>query len=244
MKACSSPSRLLRLALAGLLVFSTTHVPRLAAQAPGVGSGDADAIPPAARRIARPALDQMLALAPTARSIRQAPAFRIVVVRGDGAINNISQRTAGEPIVEIRDENDNPVGGVAVTFLIPEGGAGGTFANGETSLTVVTDANGQAAGTGLSPNTTQGPFEIQVSATVQQQTLTAAITQTNTLTGVLAGVGGGISTKMILILAAIGGAAAAGTAVALSGGDNGDNGPAAIPVVLQPGSPTVGPPPQ
>lgn len=242
MKAFSSPSRMLVFVLAGLLVSSTIHVPVLRAQSVG---GKTRALDPGARRIVRPALDQMLALSPIPRRIiPQAAAFRIVVVRGDGAVNNISQRTAGEPIVEIRDENDNPVGGAAVTFLLPDAGPGATFANGESTLTVVTDANGQATGTGLTPNTTQGEFQIQVSATVEEQTLTTAITQTNTLTGVLAGAG--ISTKMILILAAIGGAAAAGTAVALSGGGNGGTppGPGPVPVVFQTGTPTVGAPPQ
>ena len=38
---------------------------------------------------------------------------RIEVVEGDGAINNIRQRTAREPIVQVEDENHKPVAGAA-----------------------------------------------------------------------------------------------------------------------------------
>jgi hypothetical protein len=68
----------------------------------------------------------------------QAPAhtLNLVIVEGDGAINNIRQRTAREPIVQVEDENHKPVAGAAVIFLLPEHGAGGTFADGSHSLTV------------------------------------------------------------------------------------------------------------
>ena len=41
------------------------------------------------------------------------PALHIVIVEGQGAVNNIRQRTAREPVVEIRDENDMPVEGTS-----------------------------------------------------------------------------------------------------------------------------------
>jgi hypothetical protein len=68
----------------------------------------------------------------------------IVIVEGEGAINNVRQRVAREPIVQVEDENRRPVAGAAVTFLLPNQGAGASFANGAQSLTITTDAQGRA----------------------------------------------------------------------------------------------------
>src|SRR5271165_2367219 len=92
----------------------------------------------------------------------QEPAHKLnlVIIEGDGAINNIRQRTAREPIVQVEDENHKPVAGAVVVFLLPYQGAGGTFANGSHSLTVITDDQGRAVARGFHPNTAQGQFEI------------------------------------------------------------------------------------
>jgi hypothetical protein len=50
--------------------------------------------------------------------------IQIVIVEGEGAINNIRQRVAREPIIQVEDENRRPVAGAAVTFLLPNQGAG------------------------------------------------------------------------------------------------------------------------
>ena len=54
----------------------------------------------------------------------------ISILEGEGAINNIRQRTAREAIVQVQDENHKPVAGVAVTFFLADHGASGVFANG------------------------------------------------------------------------------------------------------------------
>ena len=60
----------------------------------------------------------------------QAGQLNLVIVEGEGAINNIRQRTAREPIVQVEDENHRPVAGAAVVFALPSNGASGVFANG------------------------------------------------------------------------------------------------------------------
>lgn len=163
--------------------------------------------------------------------------IRIVIVEGEGAINNVRQRVAREPIVQVEDENRRPVAGAAVTFLLPNQGAGATFANGGQSLTITTDAQGRAVARGLRPNNVNGQYEIRVNASSQGRTATATISQTNAVAAGAAAAG--LSTKLIAILVAAGGAAAAGAVVATRGG-NGSNGP--TPTVIVPGSPTVGGP--
>ena len=169
--------------------------------------------------------------------------LHIVIVEGDGAINNVRQRVAREPIVQVEDENRRPVAGAAVTFLLPNQGAGATFANGARSLTITTDAQGRAAARGLRPNNVNGRYEIRVNASHQGQTSSTTINQSNALTAAAAA--GGISAKLLTILAIAGGAAVAGAFAATRGGGGG-NTPGtpggAAPTVIVPGTPTVGGP--
>lgn len=161
----------------------------------------------------------------------QDQAFRVVVIEGEDGVNIIQQKTAVRPVVEVRDRNDLPVSGAIVTFSI-EGGKAATF-GGASSLTVATNAAGQAAVTSLTP-AAAGAFQIQVSAAFQGQVATATIAQTNVMTAAQAAAataagstgsasggsaggasggaagGGGLSTTTI----AIAGAAVAGGAVA------------------------------
>lgn len=169
--------------------------------------------------------------------------LNLVVVEGEGAINNIRQRTAREPIVQVEDENHKPVAGAAVVFLLPDQGASGTFANGSHTLTVTTDAQGRAVAHGFKPNNLQGQFNMRVSASFQGKTATATISQTNVVTGAAAGAAAtGISLKLIVILA-VAGAAAAGAAIAATRG-GGSSAPAAVTATttITPGTGTVGAP--
>ena len=67
-----------------------------------------------------PVLAVLIAIpaAPVAEAQNVAPMLNIVIVEGDGAINNIRQRTAREPIVQVEDQNHKPVAGAAVVFAL------------------------------------------------------------------------------------------------------------------------------
>src|SRR3954470_15818293 len=80
---------------------------------------------------------------------QQAPELQILVIGGEGSINNVKQRTAREPIVEVRDRNNRPVAGALVLFEAPRDGASGTFLGGSSSLRATTDAQGRAVGQGF-----------------------------------------------------------------------------------------------
>lgn len=158
-------------------------------------------------------------------SQKAAPALRIVVIAGEDSVNVIQQKTAVAPIIEVRDRNNLPVAGATVTFAV---GPGASF-GGASTLTVATNAAGQAVAAGLTP-TVAGTIQIQATAVFQGQTATVAIAQSNVLTaaaanaagagGTSAGVGIGIG-KIIAIVGGIG-AAGAGVAVA-SGGSTSDS---------------------
>lgn len=179
--------------------------------------------------------------------------LNIVIVEGDGAINNVRQRVAREPIVQVEDENRRPVAGAIVTFTLPRMGPGATFPDGSTIASFTTDQNGRAAARGLRPNRLDGQYEIRINVSYQGQTASAAITQTNAIgAAAAAGTGGGaaaggISGKMIAIIAVIGAAAAGGiAAAALGGGGNGGSPPPAVAPAPPPGPAattiTAGPP--
>src|SRR3982074_2607070 len=108
--------------------------------------------------------------------------LNLVIVEGEGAINNVRQRVAREPIVQVQDENHKPVAGAAVTFLLPNQGAGAVFADGSRSLTTVTDGNGQAVARGIKPNNVNGQYQIRVNASYQGQTANAVVNQANAIT--------------------------------------------------------------
>lgn len=188
----------------------------------------------------------LLAVAAALTAQEPGPKLNLVVVEGDGAINNIRQRTAREPIVQVEDQNHKPVAGAAVVFTLPGHGAGATFANGAHSLTVVTDANGRAVAHGLQANRIQGQFQIHVHASYQGQTASTTISQSNIATATAASTtaaASGISAKLIAIIAV---AAVAGTVGGLYashtiGGGGNSTGTASL-VTISPGSGSVGPP--
>jgi hypothetical protein len=178
----------------------------------------------------------VLLCAVLARSATTVP--RIEVLEGDGAINNIRLHRAKEPVVRVVDQDGHPIPNVAVTFLLPTQGAGGTFADGKTLITVMSDKDGQAVGHGLRPNGSAGQFQIRVTTSLEGQAATTNISQTNAEPA--AGKG---SSKTILIVALIGGAAAAGAAVALGKGKSSSSTTTTnTGAVISPGSPTFGPP--
>ena len=173
---------------------------------------------------------------------QQAPAgLNIVIVEGDGAINNIRQRTAREPIVQVVDENNNPVAGATVAFLLPGSGPGASFPGGASALTVTTDQKGMAVAKGLLHNSQAGKFQIQVNASFKDLSASTNINQSNaalTTAGSSAG-------KIVALLAAAGGAAAAIILVVPKNDDpvNPNPPPGPTATIITAGSSSVGPPP-
>lgn len=140
--------------------------------------------------------------------------LRIEVVEGDGAINNITAGRARDPVVRVTGVEGAPVEGAAVTFLLPELGAGGTFAAGGL-VTVITSGDGLASARGLRPNNVAGQFQIRVTASYRSLVARASITQTNAEAP-----GRGMKrsgAKWMAVVAILGGGVAAGAALALTG---------------------------
>ena len=161
--------------------------------------------------------------------------IHVVILEGEGAINNVRSPRAKEPVVRVEDANNRGVPGAVVNFLLPDQGAGAVFGNGGKSLTLTTDDRGEAVARGLRANRTAGSFRIRVNASQGGRTASASITQTNVDPG-------SHSSKKIAVLAIIGGAAAGGAALAFRGGKTKTTPAASVGTVVVPGAPSVGGP--
>jgi hypothetical protein len=154
-------------------------------------------------------------MALTVNPLRSQERLNLIVVEGEGAINNIRPRTARETIVQVEDENRKPVGGAVVVFTLPRQGAGGTFASLAQTLTLTTDAEGRAVAQGLRVNRVGGQWQMRVNASLGNRTGSVTVTQTNVAT-------------------------AAGAVATTRGG--GGLSPAAAPTTISAGGGTVGHP--
>lgn len=168
--------------------------------------------------------------------------LRIVVVEGEGSINNVRELTMRSPVVRVVDAAGKPVAGAAVSFTTPAMGASAIFVDGSSQASVTTDDKGVARVQGMRPNNVVGNFEIRVTASAGGNRATARISQTNAAPAIKASGGGNKGVLIGVLLAVAGGV---GAAVALSGGGGSSPGnpgtppvtPPTTPVTITPGTP-------
>lgn len=168
-------------------------------------------------------------LLPPASAQQEPEKYEIEIVRGANLVNSVKRRVATEPIVEVHDRNKKPVGGVILTFTLPQSGPGGTFtATGSNIATVTTGADGRATMPMFQANNQTGSYNINVSGSANGQTFSNVITVTNT--GSAFGGHGTALTVGIFV------AAAAGIAAGIAAGRGGSS-----KTTVTPGTPTIGP---
>ncbi len=169
--------------------------------------------------------------------------LRLVVVEGEGTVNQVRQKVTQDPIVLVEDENSRPVTGAAVVFTLPVSGPTGDFSNGSKNLTVVTDREGRAAAHGIRTNQLPGKLQIHVNASYRGLTARTLITQFDmTVPGAKSAGGSG---KLVAILAIVGAAAAGGAIAATHSGSSSSTSAAPAPptpIGITPGTGTISPP--
>ena len=166
-----------------------------------------------------------------------APRMQVVAVEGEAAIHDVRSRKPVDIVVVVRDGNRNPVSGATVTFTLPQQGASGVFPGAKTALTVTSDKNGYASARRLQPNSTPGPFQIEVEAKRGDEAAKVSVPQFN-MTVVRSGGSG----KWVAVLLAVGGAAAGGAVAAMRGGSTPAAAVPSTPVGITAGAGSVGPP--
>jgi hypothetical protein len=167
--------------------------------------------------------------------------LKIVVVEGEGNKNNIRLRSAGGIAVKVTDEAEKPVPGAEVTFQVPSAGPSGRFYDWLQTQTVKTNTEGVARVSGFTPNQETGQWHMRVLAQHGVRSGQAMIPQNNV---VGEGASSGTSRKKMWIAIGVIGLAAAiaGGVAAASGGDSTDAVTGRRPVVIAPGTVTVGGP--
>ena len=220
--------RCLSTALAFFITLTQTQAAPQAAPPPAAQAAPQTATPGA------PA--QPLAQLPEEQSLK------ILVLAGNGELNDLQRKIMAPLVIQVLDTNDRPVEGAEVVFRFPIEGPGATFASGKTSETVRTNATGQAAALNWMANGMVGRFEVHVTASYGNQIGETTLKMTNVLKVVEEQPKGKAKSwwsHRWVKVAVIGGAAAiiAGVVLATRGSKSGSS-----TITIAPGSPTVGAP--
>lgn len=140
--------------------------------------------------------------------------LKIFVLSGTEAVHRPSTSLYSEVIVEIRDEQDLPVEGANVRFVLSRSGPGGTF-SGEQEYVTRTNSSGQATALGFEPNGIEGRFPVEVIASHGSLEARTVVYQVNSLSEVgvtrpakgkfrkrmlIAGIAAGATTALVLVL--------------------------------------------
>jgi hypothetical protein len=166
------------------------------------------------------------------------PRMNVVVVSGEGAINNVRLRQGNDVVVQVRDGNRRPLSGAKVVFRLPETGPTAHFPDRSRVHEMATDGGGRAA-VRVTPDDVTGTVPIEITAEHGTETASATVTQFNMYVPQAKSGGRGKWAALVVVI----GAAAAGGAVAALQTDNRPAvaaPPAAIGITTGPG--TVGPP--
>jgi len=166
--------------------------------------------------------------------------LKVSVLQGENAINSIKMKTATQPAVEVRDEQDKPVAGAEVVFQLPAAGPGGVFHGWMRTQTTRTNEQGQATASGLTPNEDEGRFNIKVTATQGKKTGSVIIAQSNARNGTPGQQAGKSRRGLWILVGVIAAAAIIGGVAAASGDDS--SGSSTNPVTISAGPVTVGGP--
>src|SRR5580658_6500110 len=71
--------------------------------------------------------------------------LKMLVLAGNGEMNDLERKVMAPLVVQILDQNDRPVEGADVVFRFPLNGPGAAFAGGQTAQTVRSNGTGEAA---------------------------------------------------------------------------------------------------
>jgi hypothetical protein len=105
--------------------------------------------------------------------------LRVVPLAGHGEMNDLDRKIMAPLVVQVLDQNARPVIGADVVFRFPLNGPSASFPNQQNSLTVKSNADGQAAAVGWTANGVAGTFEVRVTATRRNEMGEAVIPMTN-----------------------------------------------------------------
>ena len=112
-------------------------------------------------------------------SLPTVQSLKVTSLVGNRGVNDLERRVMTPLVVQVLDQNSRPVDGAQVVFRFPLKGPGASFPNQQTSQTVRTNADGQAAAVGWMANREVGSFQVEVTASRGNEVGSATISMTN-----------------------------------------------------------------
>jgi len=167
--------------------------------------------------------------------------LKLVVVQGEDAKNNIRMRTGTEVAVKVLDETEKPVAGAEVVFQVPGSGPSGRFYDWLQTQTVKSNAEGIARARGLTPNEQTGQWHMRVMAQHGVKSGQVMVAQNNIVGEGTTATGTKSRRKLWIAVGVIAVAAIVGGVIA-SGGDDAATATTRRPVIVAPGTISVGGP--
>lgn len=113
---------------------------------------------------------------PQAATIRD---LKVLPLAGSQAMNDLERKVMAPLVVQVLDQNDQPVEGADVVFRFPLAGPSASFPDQKNARTFRTNADGQAAAIGWMANDRVGAFQVQVTATRGNEQGTTMVSMTN-----------------------------------------------------------------
>ena len=105
--------------------------------------------------------------------------LKVILLSGNQGMNDLERKVMVPLVVQVVDQNDQPVDGAEVVFRFPLDGPSASFADQKNAQTFRTNADGQAAATGWTANGKVGTFQVQVTASRGNELGSATISMTN-----------------------------------------------------------------
>jgi hypothetical protein len=105
--------------------------------------------------------------------------LKVIPLAGSQEMNDLENKVMAPLVVQVLDQNDQPVEGADVVFRFPVNGPSGSFSGEKTAQTFRTNADGQAAAIGWMANGKVGTFQVQVTASRGPEQGSAVISMTN-----------------------------------------------------------------
>ena len=172
--------------------------------------------------------------------------YHLTVVQNASSAKRVKKnRVSAEMVVEVTDQNNVPVAGIAVSFTIPQlVGGGASFSNGGLMSVATTNASGQASSGSFETGRTSS-FDMSVVASVPGAALSLSVPVSGASVLAAAGAGatgGALGLSTGALVGIIGGLAVVGIVVAkvaLSGKSSNPSSPGS-PTSIGLGGATVG----
>ena len=227
--------------LAAILIVTPVYADEQAPAAPQNPPAPSQPAPAPPQTAPAPAPAKPMAPLPVIKNLK------LLVLAGNGEMNDLERKVMASLVVQVLDQNDRPVEGADVVFRFPLNGPGAAFLGGKTSQTARTTGTGEAAAVNWMANGEVGSFEVHVTATYGNEVGETTVKMSN-VTRIVEGAKRGAKqahwySPTWVKIAIIGGAAGAvaGIILATRGGSHSSTS-GTVPITVTPGPPTVGHP--